>query len=71
MEQQLSQYYIFYITAKCGNISRAYQELYISQPAVSRSIQKLEESLNTKLFKRNSRGVSLTEDGTLLFRHVQ
>ena len=71
MEQQLSQYYIFYITAKCGNISRASQELYISQPAVSRSIQKLEESLNTKLFKRNSRGVSLTEDGTLLFRHVQ
>ena len=56
MEQNLSQYRIFYAVAKAGNISRAAKELYISQPAVSKAIRKLEESLNTTLFKRNSRG---------------
>ena len=71
MDQYLPLYHIFYTAANCGNISRASRELYISQPAVSKAIRKLEESLNTTLFKRNSRGVSLTEDGALLFHHVQ
>lgn len=71
MEQALSQYHIFYAVARHGNISRAAEELYISQPAISKSIHKLETALNTRLFKRTSRGVSLTEDGELLFVHVQ
>ena len=45
MEQNLSQYKIFYEVAKAGNISRAAKELYISQPAISKSISKLEDSL--------------------------
>ena len=44
MEQHLSQYKIFYEVARCGNISRAAKELYISQPAISKAISKLEES---------------------------
>lgn len=56
MEQHLSQYRIFYEVARCGNISRAAKELYISQPAISKAIGKLEESLGTRLFLRNSRG---------------
>ena len=60
MEQHLSQYRIFYEVARCGNISRAAKELYISQPAISKAIGKLEESLGTRLFLRNSRGVQLT-----------
>ena len=48
MEQHLSQYRIFYEVARCGNISRAAKELYISQPAISKAISKLEENLNTK-----------------------
>ena len=62
MEQNLSQYKIFYEVAKAGNISRAAKELYISQPAISKSISKLEDSLNTVLFTRNSRGVQLTDE---------
>lgn len=71
MDHSLSQYHIFYIVARHGNISKAAESLYISQPAISKSIQRLEKSLNTPLFKRNSRGVTLTEDGELLYQHVQ
>ena len=70
MEQHLSQYRIFYEVARCGNISRAAKELYISQPAISKAISKLEESLNTKLFNRNSRGVQLTKEGAVLYQHI-
>ena len=71
MEQNLSQYKIFYEVAKAGNISKAARELYISQPAISQSIKKLEQSLDTALFVRSSRGVQLTEEGELLFSHVK
>lgn len=70
MEQHLSQYRIFYEVARCGNISRAAKELYISQPAISKAIGRLEESLNAKLFNRNSRGVQLTREGAVLFQYV-
>lgn len=70
MEQNLSQYKIFYEVAKAGNISKAAKELYISQPAISKSISKLEDSLGTTLFNRNSRGVQLTEEGRVLFEHT-
>lgn len=71
MNQNLSSYWIFYTVANAGNISKAAKELYISQPAISKSIQKLEECLGCKLFSRSSRGVLLTEEGTLLFDHVR
>ncbi len=70
MEQNLSQYKIFYEVAKTGNISKAAKELYISQPAISKAIGKLEDSLDTTLFSRNSRGVQLTEEGRILFDHA-
>lgn len=70
MNQNLSSYRIFYIVANTGNISKAAKELYISQPAISKSIQKLEESVGCKLFSRSSRGVVLTDEGKLLYEHV-
>ena len=70
MEQHLSQYRIFYAVAKTGNISKAAKELFISQPAISKAISKLEESLGLPLFTRNSRGVQLTVEGQVLFSHV-
>ncbi len=70
MNQNLSSYRIFYAVANTGNISRAAKELYISQPAISKSIQKLEDSLGCRLFSRSSRGVALTEEGSLLYEHV-
>lgn len=66
MEANLNLYYIFYTVAKTGNISLAAKELYISQPAVSKAISKLEAALNTTLFTRSSRGVTLTAEGALL-----
>ncbi len=71
MEQNLSQYKIFYEVAKTGNISKAAKDLYISQPAISKAISKLEDSLDTVLFTRNSRGVLLTEEGRILFEHTR
>lgn len=71
MDQNLSQYKIFYEVAKAGNISKAAKELYISQPALSKSISKLEASLGTTLFNRNSRGVQMTAEGQLLFEHTR
>lgn len=70
MEQNLSLYFVFHTVAKKGSISRAAKELYISQPAISKSIQKLEANLSTTLFKRNSRGVTLTTEGEILFQHT-
>lgn len=70
MEQHLSQYRIFYAVAKAGNISRAAKDLFISQPAISKSISKLEDSLGVTLFTRGSRGVQLTPEGQVLFTHV-
>ena len=50
--QNLSLYRIFYTVARAGNISRAADELFISQPAVSKAIQKLEQAVGAPLFVR-------------------
>lgn len=71
MEQNLSSYWIFYVVANTQNISKAAKKLYISQPAVSKSIQKLEETLDCRLFSRSSRGVQLTEEGTIVYESVR
>lgn len=68
--EQLSHYHIFYTTARCGSISRAAKELFISQPAVSKSVKKLEEQLDTTLFIRTKKGVSLTDEGNILYRYI-
>ncbi len=71
MEQNLSLYYIFNCVAETGNISRAAKQLYISQPAVSKSIQSLEDNIGITLFIRSSRGVKLTEEGKLLYEYTK
>lgn len=71
MENNLNLYYIFYTVALHKNISGAAKELYISQPAISKAISKLEQSLGVILFHRSSRGVTLTMEGELLFSQVQ
>lgn len=68
---QLNLYHIFYTVAQCGNISAAAKKLYISQPAVSKSISRLEESFASPLLIRSSRGVTLTENGRLLYRQLE
>jgi len=66
----LNLYYIFYVVAQCGNISAAAKKLYISQPAVSKSISKLEEEFPAPLLLRTSKGVKLTECGEILYKQL-
>lgn len=66
----LNLYYIFYTVAQCGNISAAAKKLFISQPAVSKSISKLEENFPTPLLQRTSKGVILTESGQILYQQL-
>ncbi|MEQ5184809.1 LysR family transcriptional regulator [Providencia alcalifaciens] len=54
-----------------NNFSRAADKLYVTQPAISRSIQKLEQELEVTLLIRETDGVKLTDDGEILFRHAQ
>ena len=59
----LELYKVFYTVAKCGSLTKAAEELYISQPAVSQGIKQLETQLGGKLFNRTHRGMELTETG--------
>ena len=70
-ETALSSYHIFNAVAEAGNLSKAAKALTISQPAISRAVSKLEQSLSVKLFIRGSRGVHLTEEGRLLYEHTK
>lgn len=71
MEHNLNLYHVFYEVANCRNFSIAAGKMYISQPAVSKAISKLEENLNVILFHRSSKGVTLTHEGELLYRYVE
>ena len=70
MQQSLSQYKTFYEVAKSENVSKAARILLISQPAVSKSIKKLEESLGVKLFDRTTIGLNLTKEGKMLYEYL-
>ncbi len=67
----LAKYKIFLSAAENKSISKAAAQLYISQPAVSITIKKLEENLHTTLFIRRSKGVELTEKGRVLYDSVK
>lgn len=71
MSVKLELYKVFKEVAEAGNITAAAQSLYISQSAVSQSIKQLEGELQTRLFSRNSRGVTLTGEGKLLYEYVR
>lgn len=64
MEIRLLKYFLTVI--KEGSISKAADALHITQPTLSRQLKQLEDELNTTLFKRGSRNISLTKDGFLL-----
>ena len=59
---------IFHAVAEAGNFTKATYALNLSQSAISRQIQSLEEELKTQLFERHARGLSLTENGEYLFK---
>ena len=71
MQVNLEYYRVFYYVAQTGSLSRAAEQLSVSQPAVSQSLRQLENTLGTSLFTRTSRGVKLTKEGELLFSYVR
>ncbi|MFH6996474.1 LysR family transcriptional regulator [Flavobacterium sp. FlaQc-57] len=62
---------VFYTVALRLNFTKAATELYISQPAVSKHIQELEENYKTKLFERNGSKIALTPAGKILLKHTK
>ncbi len=66
----INEYY-FYCVALAQNITKASEEIHISQPALSKAIAKLEQKLDCQLFYRNQKGVKLTPAGEILFEGVR
>ena len=59
---------IFHAVAEAGSFTSATVNLNLSQSAISRQIQSLEDDLNVKLFERHARGLTLTENGEYVFK---
>lgn len=62
---------MFLEVAKRLNITAVAEDMYISQAALSKMIQRLEESLDIQLFNRGRRGLTLTTQGRLLYNRLQ
>ena len=71
MNVDLELYKIFYIVAKNKHMTKASEELHISQPAISQSIKKLEDQLGGTLFIRSNKGMELTEEGKMIYDYVK
>ena len=62
-EINMRQIEVFLTAARHQNISKAAEELFISQPSLSKYISKMESEVGVALFRRTNRGVVLTEQG--------
>lgn len=71
MNINLELYRIFYTVAKNKHMTKASEELHISQPAISQSIKKLEDELGGTLFLRSNKGMELTNEGKMFFEYVK
>mgnify|MGYP004508103655 FL=1 len=71
MNVDLELYRVFYVVAKNKHMTKASEELHISQPAISQSIKKLEEQLGGILFLRSNKGMQLTEEGKMFYEYVK
>ena len=71
MNIDLELYRVFYTVAKHKHMTKASEELHISQPAISQSIKKLEEQLGGTLFLRSNKGMELTEEGKMLYEYIK
>jgi DNA-binding transcriptional LysR family regulator len=67
----LEYYRVFYQLVKSGSITAAADSLFLTQPSVTKTLQRLEEQLGCGLFVRTKRGVKLTAEGELLWSRVE
>ena len=68
---KLIQLQYFCTACKYNNITRASEELHISQPSISNAIKELEAEFGVTLFKRLKKGFTLTSEGETLLKHAQ
>ena len=71
MNVNYEYYRLFYYVCKYHSITRAANVLRMSQPNVTRALNRLEEQLGCKLLVRSTRGVTMTPEGEVLFAHVE
>lgn len=71
MNINLELYRIFYVVAKNGNMTKASEELHISQPAISQQIKNLENQLGGTLFLRSNKGMELTSEGKSFYEYIK
>ncbi|WP_339325022.1 LysR family transcriptional regulator [Paenibacillus sp. FSL W8-0194] len=71
MTNNYELYKVFYWAAKTGSLTQAAKALYLTQPSVSHAIKQLEERVGLTLFYRNAKGVSLTQEGKILFSYIE
>lgn len=64
-------YKVFCCVAKYKNITKASHELFVSQPAITQTIKKLESQTGYKLFYRTKQGVELTDNGQILYDYIK
>ncbi|MFD1780492.1 LysR family transcriptional regulator [Fredinandcohnia salidurans] len=70
MVGKLDLYKVFSVVAKNGSFSKAAKDLFMTQPAVSQAMMQLEKELDIRLFNRTPKGVTLTDEGNLLYEYV-
>lgn len=71
MKIDLDLYKAFYHVARLGNLTHAAQELFISQPALTKRVRQMEELLGCQLFVRLPKGMALTPEGRELFPYAE
>lgn len=71
MNVNFELYRIFFVVANAKNITKAANELMISQPAISKAIKNLEDQLGGQLFVRTKRGVVLTDEGQEFYNYIK
>ncbi|MBR3116254.1 MAG: LysR family transcriptional regulator [Bacilli bacterium] len=71
MDVNLNLLKYYYEVVKEKNITKAAEKLFITQPAMTRAIKDLESQLNTKLLDRTQKGVIPTNEGLILFEHIE
>ncbi|MEA4987236.1 MAG: LysR family transcriptional regulator [Anaerovorax sp.] len=63
-------YKVFYHVATLSSTTQAAEVLFLTQPAVSKSIHNLESELGCSLFNRTQKGMVLTEEGKILYKYI-
>lgn len=70
MQADLELYRVFAVVARAGSFSKGAEQLFITQSAASQALKRLEDQLGARLFVRGRRGVTLTQEGRLLYEHA-